>query len=144
MAETKEKPKAETANGVATKTSTGIVVGGKTLTREEAAKLLQEMTTGEKDSGYLEFEPGEEKRVVFLGWEKINGMGAQVGTMVPAVKFLTDSGKEQINADTAVVSYFEKQTEGITRLVRCTGLAVSKTSGFEYKKFDFFELNPKK
>jgi len=144
MAETKEKvvPVAKATNGA--EITSDLSLGGKQVSREEAAKMLMEMTVGEKDSGYLEFEPGEEKRVVFLGFSQINGMGDKKGTMVPAARFVTESGKEQINADAAVVSYFEKQSAGVARLVRCVGTTNSKTTGFEYKKFDFFELNVKK
>lgn len=143
MAETKKAPaKGESANGQ-DKSNLPIVVGGKTVSIEEAAAALKAMDTGEKDSSYLEMEPGEERRVVFLGWDEINGMGDNAGKMVPAVSLVTDSGKKQINADAVIVSYFEKQSVGVARKIVCTGIKKSK-GGFEYKTFDFYELNSKK
>lgn len=144
MAETKTKEAPKAQNGVATKdTNTGVIVGGKTLSIDEAAAMLDNMEVGEKDSSYLEFEPGEEKRVVFLGWEQIPGLGERVGQMVNAASFVTNGKKKQINADAVIVSYFEKQAIGVARRIVCTHMKKSK-NGFEYKQFEFFELNPKK
>lgn len=144
MAETvTKKPDAKAPqNGVEKKEETAIIVGGKTISIEEAAAMLDEMEVGEKDSNYLEMEVGEERKVLFLGWEKIPGLGEKIGTMVPAAKFVTNGKKVQINADVVIVSYFEKQAVGITRRIVCTKMVTSKT-GNEYKQFDFFELNPK-
>lgn len=111
-------------------------------TREQQLEMLNSMEKGRADSGYLDFEPGEERKVVFLGWKNIPGMGTNVGKEVPAVVFLVDDGKEQINADAVVISYFKKQTIGVARLVTCTGKKT--TSNGTYKTFDFFELNVKK
>jgi len=136
----KEASKAVQKNGQA---DNQLVVSPVNISIEDAAKALQDAEVGEKDSAYLEMEPGEEKRVVFLGWEEIPGMGDKVGTMVPAASFVTDGGKKQINADAVVVSYFQKQKAGVARRVVCTGIVRSK-NGFDYKIFDFYELKAKK
>lgn len=132
---TKEVSKQETV-------AQNVSVNGKILTRQEAIDGLKAAEVGDLDSGYLEFEPGEEKRVYFLGWKNIPGMGDQKGTDVPAAMFLVDNGKEQINADAVIVSYFKLQTIGCMRKITCTGVKTS-TKG-DYKTFKFHELNVKK
>lgn len=147
MAETKAKeaPKKETA--VAPTNGQGLSINGVVMTSEQVAEALQSAEVGDKDSNYLDIEPGEERRAIYLGIEPIDGMGDKVGTKVPACKFavLTDEGKtrEQINADAVIVSYFEKQQPGIARRIVCTGIQRSK-SGFDYKKFEFYPLKFKK
>ena len=140
---TKEPPKKEVAKTNGSGTANELVLAGKQVSIEDAAKALLEAEVGDKDSSYLELEPGEETRVVFLGWEKIPGMGDKPGTEVPAASFVTKGGKRQINADAVVVSYFQKQQTGIARRIVCTGTVKSK-NGFDYKTFDFYELNLKK
>lgn len=139
---TKEAPKKEVAKANETQTTNAISLGGAVISREEAIKALQSMEKGEADSGYLEFEPGEEKRVVFLGWKEIPGLGAKANEKVNAASFLVENGKEQINADAVVVSYFEKQAPGVARLIQCTGQRT--TGNGTYKTFKFYELNLKK
>lgn len=144
MATTKEKPQTKEVvnqNGAQAPTMQ-VSIGGQTISRSEAVEMLKSMTKGEKDSGYLEFEPGIEKRVVFLGWKNIPGLGDQKGKEVPAAMFLVDNGKEQINADAVVVSYFQRQAVGVARQITCTGLKQSANG--EYKQFEFHELNMKK
>lgn len=130
MTETKE----ETTNAVA--------VNGAQVSVADAAAILNDAEVGAKDSNYLEMEPGEERRVVFLGWEEIDGMGDRAGQKVPAASFVTNEGKKQINADAVIVSYFQKQSQGCARRIVCTGVARSK-NGFDYKKFDFYEIKLK-
>jgi hypothetical protein len=111
-------------------------------TREQQIAALNSMQKGKEDSGYLSFEPGEEVAVVFLGWKEIKGLGANDGKTVPAVVLLTPDG-EKINADSVIVSYFQKQNEGVGRIITCTG---SKTTGNgTYKTFKFYDVvAPKK
>lgn len=143
MAETKTKPKSpEVTNGSPAQTESSVALNGKTISKEEAIKSLGEMEEGELDSGYLEFEPGEVRRVIFLGWKPIPGMGNKKGEEVPAALFLVDSGKEQINADAVIVSYFEKQMLGVARQISCTGKRETKNG--TYKTFKIHELNIKK
>lgn len=147
MAEkTKEAP-VKKEQSVASTNGQGIDVNGVTMTSEQVAKALKGAEVGDKDSNYLDIEPGEERRAIYLGIEPIDGMGEKVGTKVPACKFvvLTDEGKtrQQINADAVIVSYFEKQEPGIARRIVCTGIQRSK-SGFDYKKFEFYPLKFKK
>lgn len=118
-----------------------ITVSGKSVTREQAAEMLSSAERGEQDSGYLNFKPGDKKRVVFMGWKKIPSLQDPAQTVEAAV-FVTDSGKEQINADSAIRSYFEKQQIGVAREIECKG--VNKSAKGEYKTFEFFELNMKK
>lgn len=114
-----------------------------TITNEQAAKVLQSAEVGEQDSGYLNFNPGDKKRVVFKGTKQIPSLDkSKPGETVSAMIFVTDTGKEQINADAAIRSYFEKQPIGVAREIVCTGL--TKGPKGDYKTFQFFELNFKK
>lgn len=115
-----------------------------TITNEQAAKMLQSAEVGEQDSGYLNLNPGDKKRVVFKGTKQIPSLDKSQpeGTTVSAMIFVTDTGKEQINADAAIRSYFEKQPIGVAREIVCTGL--TKGPKGDYKTFQFFELNFKK
>lgn len=126
---TAEKPSTEVLN-----------VQQTTITNEQAAEMLRGAERGEKDSGYLTFEIGKPVRVVFKGWKPIPSKDTTqpAGTMVQAAVFVTDDEREVINADTAIRSYFEKQTIGIAREIVCKG----KTKGpkGDYKTFEFFEL----
>lgn len=112
-----------------------------TVNAEQIGESLRKSTRGAKDSGYLTFEPGQKTRVLFIGWKPIPSKDTTqpAGTMVNAAVFITDEGRELINADTAIRSYFEKQTPGqCKREIECKG----KTKGpkGEYKTFEFFEL----
>lgn len=143
----KEKPAPATTNEVAkqgpkSNTETNVVLAGKEVSREEASKILAEMEKGELDSGYLNFEPGQSKRVLFIGWKDIPGLGEKKDEKVKAALFVTDSGKEQINADAVIISYFEKQPMGVARQITCKGK--NNSAKGEYKTFDFHELNLKK
>lgn len=137
----KEAPVKEVAKNGTTSTESNVVLAGKSVSREEASKLLGEMEKGELDSGYLTFEPGTVKRVLFIGWKDIPGLGEKKDEKVKAALFVTDSGKEQINADSVVVSYFERQPLGVARQITCKG--TNKSAKGEYKTFDFHELNVK-
>lgn len=137
----KESPKTKEASKVETSTQ-AVAVNGNAISREEAINALNAATEGELDSGYLEFEPGVVKRVAFLGWKNIPGMGEQTGQDVPAAMFLVNNGKEQINADAVIVSYFKLQTIGCIRQITCTGVKTSSKG--DYKTFKFHELNVKK
>lgn len=138
---TKEAPAKAPAKTNGTE-STAVAFNGNAISREEAIKALNAMEKGEADSGYLEFEPGEERKVIFLRWKEIPALGAKANEKVNAAQFLVENGKEQINADAVIVSYFEKQSAGVARLIVCTG---KKTTGNgTYKTFKFFELNMKK
>lgn len=134
--QTKEKPKAEVAKTPAEQQQSLTI--SKTISKEEAAKMLNDAEAGEVDSGYLQFESGEPRRVVFMGWKNIPGMGENKGKEVPAVVFVTDSGKEQINADAVIVSYFQKQQEGHGFEIVCTGMKTSPKG--DYKNFEFRPL----
>lgn len=111
------------------------------VSNDEAARALQNATRGEKDSGYLNFEPGKPVRVVYKGTKDIKSLDTTQpeGTMTKAIVFVTDSGKEQISADVAIRSYFERQPIGCAREIVCKGM--TKGPKGEYKTFDFFELN---
>lgn len=140
--EAKTAPKKEVAKTNGTETTSSVALNGNAISREDAIKALQTMEKGEADSGYLDFEPGEERRVIYLGVKEIPGLGAKANEKVNAINFLVESGKEQINADAVIVSYFEKQIAGCARLIQCTG---QKTTGNgTYKTFKFYELNLKK
>lgn len=139
----KENNNNETA--VMEKSATEIVnVEQSTITNEQAAEMLRSADRGEQDSGYLNFEPGKAVRVVYKGTKNIPSLDKTqpAGTMVAAIVFVTDSGKEQINADAAIRSYFEKQQIGVAREIVCKGM--TKGPKGDYKTFDFFELNLKK
>lgn len=126
---------------VATQQKTNEVVpfGETIVSKKEAAEKLKSMKVGDLDSGYAEFQPGEVKRVLFVGWKDIPKIGTKTGETVPAVVLLFDNGKEQINADAAMVSYFNKQTVGCARQISCTG--EKTTPNGSYKTFKFHELN---
>lgn len=136
---TKEKEKPTTKEVATTETTNGVSVNGKVLSHADAVKALAEMKTGELDSGYLTFKPGDKKRVIFMGWKKITGIGEQAGSDVEAAVFVTDSGKEQINADAVIRSYFQRQQVGVAREIVCKGENTTKNG--TYKTFDIFELN---
>lgn len=139
----KENNNNETA--VMEKPATDVVnVEQSTITNEQAAEMLRSADRGEQDSGYLNFKPGVAVRVVYKGTKNIPSLDKTQpeGTMVPAIVFVTDTGKEQINADAAIRSYFEKQQIGVAREIVCKGM--TKGPKGEYKTFDFFELNLKK
>lgn len=139
----KENNNNETA--VMEKPATDVVnVEQTTITNEQAAEMLRNADRGEQDSGYLNFKPGVAVRVVYKGTKNIPSLDKTQpeGTMVPAIVFVTDTGKEQINADAAIRSYFEKQQIGVAREIVCKG--ITKGPKGEYKTFDFFELNLKK
>lgn len=143
MAETKTKPQPqEVAKANSAQINAAVALNGKTISREDALKALSEMEEGELDSGYLEFEPGETRRVIFLGWKDIPGLGSKKGMDVPAALFLVDNGKEQINADSVIISYFEKQMIGVARQIVCTGK--KDTPNGTYKTFKIYELTIKK
>lgn len=133
---TKEKDAPTKTNGVA-RTETA-VMDVNTISREEAAKRLNSLKVGELDSGYLTFKAGDKHRVVFLGWKEINGIG-EGSEKVNSVKLLTDSGKELINADAVIRSYFERQQIGCARQITCKG--ENTTRNGTYKTFDFHVLN---
>lgn len=137
MSEVAEKKKAtkEVATAV---TETGISVNLKSLSKEEAAKALSEMKQGEEISGYLNFSPGETKKVVFLGWGEIQAISRPKGEMTKCVKLLTDSGNEQINADAVIISTFEKMQEGAAVQITCTGEKNGEKG--TYKSFKFHNL----
>lgn len=140
---TKEAPtKKEVAKTKTNEETTAIALNGATISRAEAVEALNAMTEGDLDSGYLEFEVGQVVRVLFTGWKKIPGLGDKQGSEVDAAQFLVSNGKEQINADAVVISYFQKQAIGCARQITCTG---EKTTGRgTYKTFKFHELNMKK
>lgn len=133
-----EKDKGSTA--VAEQPNAGLATAPATITNEEAAEMLRGSKRGDQDSGYLNFNPGDKVRVLFKGWKQIPSLDkTKPGEMTSAAVFVTDKGKEQINADTAIRSYFEKQTPGqCKREIECKG----ETQGpkGKYKTFDFFEL----
>lgn len=139
MATSKEKEAPAKSNGVTKTETTEVSTNLNTISREEALAKLAAMKVGELDSGYLNFKPGDEKRVVFMGTKEIPGIGESKDEKVKAMVFLTDSGKEQINADAVIRSYFERQTVGCARLIRCKGENTTKNGS--YKTFDIFELN---
>lgn len=138
MSKKDENKNSETSVAELTATQeTSLSTNQATISNEEAAKMLKDATRGEQDSGYLNFNPGDKKRVFFKGWKKIPSLTTQ-GELTDSVIFITDTGKEQINADVAIRSYFEKQTIGVTREIECKGL--TKGPKGDYKTFDFFEL----
>lgn len=123
-----EKPTTEVANAVP-------------VSNEQIGEMLSGASRGDKDSGYLTFEPGVAHRVALKGWKPIPSKDTTqpVGTMVQAAVFITSEGKELINADSAIRSYFEKQPLGCSREVICKGK--NKGPKGEYKVFEFFELD---
>lgn len=129
------------STAVAEKPSAEVSTEKQTVNHAQVGEMLNKSTRGDKDSGYLTFEPGQKTRVLFIGWKPIptKDTTQPAGTMVNAAVFVTGEGKELINADTAIRSYFEKQTPGqCKREIECKG----KTKGpkGEYKTFEFFEL----
>lgn len=129
------------STAVAEKPTAEVSTEKATVNHEQVGEMLNKSTRGNKDSGYLTFEPGQKTRVLFIGWKPIptKDTTQPEGTMVQAAVFITGEGKEMINADTAIRSYFEKQTPGqCKREIECKG----KTKGpkGEYKTFEFFEL----
>lgn len=137
---TKEAPK---TNGVqkTDESSTTVAVSGKTVSHEDAAKMLAGAEKGEQDSGYLAFTtPGEKKRVLYLGLREINSLDPKkkaLGEKINAVVFSCD-GKEKINADVAIRSYFEKQEIGCAREIVFKGQTDGPNG--QYKTFEYFEL----
>lgn len=145
---TKEKEAPSKENGVK-KTETNlnaVAAPAKTVSNEEAAAMLQGATRGDLDTGYLTFEkPGDKARVIFVGWKPIPALEKEkkaAGEMTQAVVFKTEKGKEQINADVAVRSYFEKQELGTAREITFKGM--TKGPNGDYKTFEFHELIFKK
>lgn len=148
MAKTAEAkaPTKEVAATTETPT-TNVAVNGKTISHEDAAKALANAERGEQDSGYLPFTtPGEKKRVIFLGLREINSLDPKKkaqGEKINAVVFSCE-GKEKINADVAIRSYFEKfkGEEGkIAREIVFKGMTTGPNG--DYKTFEFYELNVK-
>lgn len=117
----------------------GVMVQGELVSHEQAMEALNNATVGELDSGYLSFKPGDKKRVIFVGWKEIPSLGEDKTQMTKACVFKTDTGKEQINADAVVLSYFKRQQVGVARQITCKGEA--QTSKGKYKTFEFHELN---
>lgn len=111
-----------------------------TVSNEQVGEMLASAKLGDKDSGYLTFEPGVKHRLALKGWKPIPSKDTTqpAGTMVQAAVFITAEGKELINADSAIRSYFEKQPLGCAREVVCKGK--NKGPKGEYKVFEFFEL----
>lgn len=139
----KEKPTA-TAVETKTETATSVAVNGKTLSHEDAAKMLASAEKGEQDTNYLAFTtPGEKKRVVFLGLREINSLDPKkkaLGEKINAVIFSCE-GKEKINADVAIRSHFEKKEIGCAQEIVFKGMT-SGPNG-DYKTFEYFDLNVK-
>lgn len=135
----KDQPK---TNGVATTQTTNVAIAEKTVSREDARKMLMDAEVGELDSGYLNFQPGDKKRVCFIGRKEIPGLDSNnPDKKTNAVVFLTDSGKEQINADAVIISYFDRQPIGCIRQITCKG--EQRSDKGSYKTFEFHELKLK-
>jgi hypothetical protein len=119
---------------------TGVATAQPIVSNEQAAEMLKNAKRGEQDSGYLNFKPGQIVRVVFKGWKPIPSLDKSQpeGATVNAAIFTTDSGREQINADSAIRSYFEKLPIGCRKEIECKGM--TKGPKGDYKTFDFFEL----
>lgn len=132
------------STAVAEKPTSEVATNAGTVSNEQVGEMLANAKLGDKDSGYLTFEPGVKHRLALKGWKPIPSKDTTqpAGTMVQAAIFITSEGKELINADSAIRSYFEKQPLGCAREVVCKGK--NKGPKGEYKVFEFFELDMEK